>query len=172
MDGVQRGARLGFPIFMPLQSAAKSYRPMAESSSQPTVTNLVPSKQKCLGATPQTFIKAESDVLRTLDTTYGSVAFIWHLTPIISVSLTKLTRAYCRCGNDNALTKRKARAGSRGPFARHARRQVRSTKQGRHSIGSRHPHKPMEPRLHLRSQNHSTWPQRANASTNYCRLPE
>lgn len=52
MDGVQRGARLGFPIFMPLQSAAKSYRPMAESSSQPIVTNLVPSKQKCLGATP------------------------------------------------------------------------------------------------------------------------
>lgn len=120
MDGVQRGARLGFPIFMPLQSAAKSYRPMAESSSQPTVTNLVPSKQKCLGATPQAFIKAESDVLRTLDTTYGSAAFIWHLTPIISVSLTKLTRAYCRCGNDNALTKRKARATPRGPFARQA----------------------------------------------------
>lgn len=125
MDGVQRGARLGFPIFMPLQSAAKSYRPMAESSSQPTVTNLVPSKQKCLGATPQTFIKAESDVLRTLDTTYGSAAFIWHLTPIISVSLTKLTRAYCRCGNDNALTKRRAR------------RQIRNTKRGRCSNSSR-----------------------------------
>ena len=87
--------------------------------------------KNALWQSPQAFTKVESDVLRTLDTTYGSAAFIWHLTPIIPVSLTRLTRTYCRSSNHNALIKRKARAKLRGPLTRQARRQARNTKRGR-----------------------------------------
>lgn len=155
---------------MPLRSAAKSYRPMAGRSTQPTATNLVPSKQKCLGATPPGIYKSRKR--RPPYSRYNIRKRRFHLASYPNnFSLANQTnksilplRQLCW------LAKRKARAGLHGPCDRQARRTAKNTKRGR-----RKPNSPRRlrtsnsrTRRHWRRRHQNSCPDAMNAPTKIC----
>lgn len=97
-----------------LRKQIESYWPTVENPTQTSAVALNPPKQKCLGQASKHLqkVKAMPPALSIQHT--EDIAFTEDFTSIIPVSLTELTRPYCRCGNRVGSPKEKPAQGCAG----------------------------------------------------------